>query len=63
MLVATVTAPSCPARAASAPGLLVRTLAATVQRLIERRHVLERRRLSEQDKVMDRRLSFGGPLE
>ena len=51
------------ARAASAPSLLVHALAATVQRLVERRHVLERRRLSEQDKVMDRRLSFGGPLE
>jgi preprotein translocase subunit SecA len=51
------------ARAASAPSLLVGALAATVQRLVERRHVLDRRRLSEQDKVMDRRLSFGGPLE
>ncbi len=51
------------ARAASVPSQLVRTLAATVQRLVERRHVAERKRLSEQDKIMDRRLSFGGPLE
>jgi preprotein translocase subunit SecA len=50
-------------RAEAMPGVLVRAIAATAQRLVERRHVLERRRLAEQDKVMDRRLSFGGPLE
>jgi preprotein translocase subunit SecA len=51
------------ARAASMPSWAVRALVAMVQRLIESRHVLERKRLLEQDKTMDRRLSFSGPLE
>ncbi|OHC62054.1 MAG: hypothetical protein A2045_04080 [Rhodocyclales bacterium GWA2_65_20] len=51
------------ARAASLASPFVRALAATAQRLVERRHVLERRRLHEHDQAMDRRLGFGGPLE
>jgi preprotein translocase subunit SecA len=51
------------ARAATLPSPLVRVLAATVQRLAERRHLQERKRLLQQEKTLDRRLSFGGPLE
>lgn len=51
------------ARAGSTPSLLVRALAKLVQRRSEHHRVLERKRLLEQDKLMDRRLSFGGPLE
>jgi preprotein translocase subunit SecA len=51
------------ARAEALPSRLVRGLAALVQRRVERRHVLERKRLLQHDQSMDRRLSFGGPLE
>ena len=42
---------------------LVRALGGILQRWEERRLYLHRRRLLEHDKQMDRRLSFGGPLE
>ena len=51
------------AHAAALPSRVVHALAALVQRRIERRHVLERKRLLQHDQSMDRRLSFGGPLE
>jgi len=49
--------------AAGLPSPIVSTLAASVQWLVERRHVCERRRLLERDRALDRRMSFGGPLE
>ena len=51
------------ARAAALPSPLVRALATSVPRRVERRHLEERKRLLQQDKTLDRRLSFGGPLE